>query len=76
MHAEIENLECRSTSSRGLVDAYVIGNAELFIVVNKNAVRDTNVPTETLELDLNEAIQHAHATWSASVMRICQRYNS
>ena len=67
---EVWALEVTATSSRKLVDATMDGEGHLFVEFRSNATIRTDVSTETLEMEVNEAIRQARAALMQQVKKV------
>lgn len=74
--SDIQEIECKTTSSRGYVEAFLSGSGDLLIDFTQNSATRTDVSKETLELEINEAIVSARRSLARETMRCYQRYRA
>ncbi|GAA4918870.1 hypothetical protein LX16_4444 [Stackebrandtia albiflava] len=70
LFAKTRAIRAVGESDRGHVAACVVGEGRLRIRFHGNAVRRTDLPTETLEAEVNQAIRRARAKWGRELMRV------
>jgi DNA-binding protein YbaB len=70
MRKKIEGIEAKATSKRKYVEAWVSGKGEIFLSIASNIVRRTDIPTVTIELEVNEAVADARLKWLRSVKSV------
>jgi DNA-binding protein YbaB len=62
--AAVESTEALGRSQHGLAEVFVFGDGEIFVKINQNAVRNTEISYMLVEQELNEAIKLAFTSYS------------